>query len=62
MSLKRDLIRMALKKEKGHVICPCGQETTISGCYTEEPIINKACLWYNVEYDDSTRALTLPLT
>ena len=62
MSLKSKLIRMALKREKGHGIRPCGQQTTLSGCYVEEPIINKACFYYNVEYDGSTRAITLPLT
>ena len=62
MSLKSKLIRMALKKERGNTIGPCGQQTTLSGCYIEEPLINKACLWYNVAYDESTRTVTLPLT
>ncbi len=62
MSLKSKLIRMALKRENGNVITPCGQQTTLSGCYMEEPMINKACFYYNVKYDDTTKALTISLT
>ena len=62
MSLKSKLIRMALKRENGNIIRPCGQQTTLSGCYIEEPVINKAYLTYNVYHDDSTRAVILPLT
>ena len=62
MSLKSKLIRMALKREKGDIIKPCGQQTTISGCYMVEPVINKAYLSYNVSRDNSTRMVALPLT
>ena len=62
MSLKSKLIRMALKRENGNSIFPCGQKTTLSECYFEEPIVNKACFYYNVSHHQSTLAVTTSLS
>ena len=59
--MNRKLIRMALRREKGKSIIPCGRETSLLKCIIHEPVLKLISLSYNVMEDHSTRCVMIRL-
>ena len=57
--MNRRLIRMALKREKGRNIFPCGSQTTLKTCIIYEPALDMISLSYNIQEDHSTRMVII---
>ena len=57
--MNRRLIRMALKREKGRNIFPCGSQTILKTCIIYESALDMVSLSYNIREDNSTRMVII---